>query len=102
MERLEHAVDVLAIAYPGTPPAVLLPRVRRHLGYVSGLLDARSTPDEHGRLLTAGGWLSLLAANYWRAEEVISAVAARAESEARELREAYREIRRTPSPPELA
>jgi transcriptional regulator with XRE-family HTH domain len=61
-ERLERAVDVLAVAYPGTPPVVLMPRVRRHLGYVSGLLDARSTLAEHGRLLVVGGWLSLLAA----------------------------------------
>jgi hypothetical protein len=41
---------------------VLLPRVRRHLGYVTGLLDGRSTLTEHGRLLAVGGWLSLLAA----------------------------------------
>jgi transcriptional regulator with XRE-family HTH domain len=62
VERLEHAVDMLAIAYPGTPPAVLLPRVRRHLGYVTGLVGSRSTLAEHGRLLVTGGWLSLLAA----------------------------------------
>ena len=30
--------------------------------------------------------------NYWRADEVIGVVAARAVNEARELREAYREI----------
>jgi transcriptional regulator with XRE-family HTH domain len=62
VERLERAVDMLATAYPGTPPAILLPRVRRNLGYVSGLVGARATLAEHGRLLTAGGWLSLLAA----------------------------------------
>jgi transcriptional regulator with XRE-family HTH domain len=62
VERLEHAVDMLATAYPGTPPAVQLPRVRRHLDYVTGLVGARATLDEHARLLTAGGWLSLLAA----------------------------------------
>ncbi len=62
LERLEQAVDALAVAYPGTPPAELLTRIRRHLGYVSGLLDARKTLTEHRRLLVTGGWLSLLAA----------------------------------------
>jgi transcriptional regulator with XRE-family HTH domain len=62
VERLERAVDSLAIAYPRTPPAALLPRVRAHLGYVTTLLDARKTLAEHRRLLTIGGWLSLLAA----------------------------------------
>ena len=58
--RLETAVDDLAVAYHGTPPRELLIRVRRHLGYVSQLLDARKTLTEHRRLLVAGGWLSLL------------------------------------------
>lgn len=62
IERLEQAVDELAIAYPGTPPAELLGRVRQYLGYVARLLDARKTLAEHRRLLVAGGWLSLLAA----------------------------------------
>jgi hypothetical protein len=62
VERIEQAVDDLAVAYPGTPPAQLLARVRAHLGYVTGLLDRRTTFAEHGRLLVAGGWLSLLAA----------------------------------------
>jgi hypothetical protein len=62
LERIEQAVDTLAVAYPGTPPAELLGRVRRRLGYVARLLDARKTLDEHRRLLVAGGWLSLLAA----------------------------------------
>jgi len=62
VEQIELAVDGLAVAYPGTPPGVLLPRVRAHLGYVTGLLDRRVTFAEHGRLLVAGGWLSLLAA----------------------------------------
>jgi len=62
LDRLEQAVDELAVAYPGTPPGVLLARVRRHLGYVARLLDARKTLAEHKRLLVAGGWLSLLAA----------------------------------------
>ena len=62
VERLELAVDELATAYPGTPPGELLGRVRGYLGYVSRLLDARTTLAEHRRLLVVGGWLSLLAA----------------------------------------
>jgi hypothetical protein len=62
LSRVEQAVDELAIAYPGTPPAEILARVRQHLGYVARLLDARKTLAEHRRLLVAGGWLSLLAA----------------------------------------
>jgi Helix-turn-helix domain len=62
LDRIEQAVDALAVAYPGTPPAELLGRVRRRLGYVTRLLDARMTLAEHRRLLVAGGWLSLLAA----------------------------------------
>jgi transcriptional regulator with XRE-family HTH domain len=62
VERLEQAVDSLAIAYPGIAPVALLKRVRAHLGYVTTLLEARKTLSEHRRLLTAGSWLSLLAA----------------------------------------
>ena len=62
VERLELAVDELATAYPGTPPGELLGRVRGYLGYISRLLDARTTLAEHRRLLVVGGWLSLLAA----------------------------------------
>ncbi|WP_433352211.1 hypothetical protein ACQP25_03940 [Microtetraspora malaysiensis] len=61
LDRLESAVDDLAMAYQGTPPAELLERVRQHLSYVSHLIDAKKTFVEHRRLLTAGGWLSLLA-----------------------------------------
>ncbi len=52
----------MAVAYHRTPPAALLPRVRAHLGYVTGLLDARATLAQRHRLLVSGGWLSLLAA----------------------------------------
>ena len=62
VERLELAVDDLATAYPGTPAAVLLDRVRSYLGYVTRLLDAKATLAERRRLLMVGGWLSLLAA----------------------------------------
>lgn len=60
--NIEQAVDDLAVAYPGTPPADLLARLRRHLAYVARCLEARKTLAEHRRLLVAGGWLSLLAA----------------------------------------
>jgi hypothetical protein len=62
VERLELAVDELAIAYPSTPSAELYGRVRGYLRYVGRLLDARMTLGEHRRLLVVGGWLSLLAA----------------------------------------
>ncbi|MEU8362304.1 hypothetical protein AB0C27_40430 [Nonomuraea sp. NPDC048882] len=62
LERLELAVDDLASAYPSSPPAQLLGRVRRHLDYVTLLMDGRKTLTEHRRLLVAGGWLSLLGA----------------------------------------
>ena len=62
MERLELAVDELATAYPGTPPAELNSRVRGYLGYTRRLLDGRMTLAEHRRLLVVAGWLSLLAA----------------------------------------
>ncbi|SDH49905.1 hypothetical protein SAMN05216553_1252 [Lentzea fradiae] len=62
LARLEAVVDELAIAYPMTPPQVLIGRIRRHLGYVNALLDARKTLAEHQRLLVIGGWLSLLGA----------------------------------------
>lgn len=62
IERLELAVDELAVAYPGTAPDELLGRVRAHLGYVGGLLDARATLTQRRRLLVTGAWLSLLAA----------------------------------------
>ena len=62
LERLELAVDELAVAYPGTLPVDLLDRVRAYLRYIGRLLDARMTLAEHRRLLVVGGWLSLLAA----------------------------------------
>jgi transcriptional regulator with XRE-family HTH domain len=62
LDRLELAIDELAIGYPVTPPAELLGPVHRHLRFVMRLVDARKTLDEHRRLLVVGGWLSLLAA----------------------------------------
>ena len=62
--RLELAVDDLAVRYSVTPPAHLLTDLRRHLGYVSRLLEpgVRKTLGEHRRLLISGAWLSLLGA----------------------------------------
>lgn len=59
---LELAFDDLAMAYPVTPPAELLVRLRHHLSYVGALMDSRMTLDERKRLIVVGGWLSLLAA----------------------------------------
>ncbi|MFG3259429.1 helix-turn-helix domain-containing protein [Streptomyces sp. NPDC048172] len=62
LSRLEADFDELAIAYATTPPQDLLPRVRRHTAYVAQLLDCRKPLKEHRRLLTVGGWLSLIGA----------------------------------------
>jgi hypothetical protein len=62
LTQLEEAFDSLATAYPVTPPGVLLPRIRGHIGYVTRLMDNRKTLADHKRLITVGGWLSLLAA----------------------------------------
>jgi transcriptional regulator with XRE-family HTH domain/tetratricopeptide (TPR) repeat protein len=59
---LELAFDDLAMAYPVTPPADLLVRLRHHLSYVGALLDSRMTLSEQKRLIVVGAWLSLLAA----------------------------------------
>ncbi|MFY1635803.1 helix-turn-helix domain-containing protein [Solwaraspora sp. WMMB335] len=61
---IEAAVDELATAYPTASPHALLPRVRRHLTYVTTLVGSgrRMTLDQHRRILVAGGWLSLLTA----------------------------------------
>jgi len=55
-------VDELATAYSRARPGVLLPRLRKHLGYVRRLLDVRKTLEQHRRLLVVGGWLQLLSA----------------------------------------
>src|SRR5580700_9877130 len=62
VDRIERAVDDLAVDYHVTAPARLLGRIRVHLAYIARLLDARKTLADHRRLLVAGGWLSLLAA----------------------------------------
>ena len=60
--RLEEAADRMAMSYAATPPEELLPQVRRHLSYVTGLIDVKMTIDGQRRLLAVGGWLALLAA----------------------------------------
>jgi transcriptional regulator with XRE-family HTH domain len=62
LTQLELAFDELAMAYPVTPPADLLGRLRQHLAYVNTLFDGRMTLHEQQRLIVVGGWLSLLAA----------------------------------------
>ena len=62
LDRLDRVADSVAMAYATTPPAELLPRVRRHLEYVTSLVDARKTLAQHRRLLVVGGWLALLRA----------------------------------------
>jgi hypothetical protein len=84
------------------------PRPRRA---ASARLDLALTLAATGRLDEAAGTALdavrsrlLVPSNYWRAEEVITTVAAQDEPEARELRTASREMRRddTPVPrPEL-
>jgi transcriptional regulator with XRE-family HTH domain len=61
-EGLEAAVGAFATAYPRMPHGELLPRVRAHLDYVTGLADTRATLAQKRRLLVSGAWLSLLAA----------------------------------------
>jgi transcriptional regulator with XRE-family HTH domain len=62
LDRLENAADSMATAYATVPPEQLLPRVSRHLGYVTTLVGARKTLAQHRRLLVVGGWFALLRA----------------------------------------
>ncbi len=62
LSQLEAGFDDLATAYQVTRPNVMLARLREQLSYVSALMDARKTLDEHRRLVVVGAWLSLLTA----------------------------------------
>lgn len=62
VEALEEVVELLARAYAGTDPSVLLAQVRRRAGEVAALLDRRVTLAQRRRLLVVGGWLALLGA----------------------------------------
>lgn len=93
LTRLERAFDELATAYPITPPQVLLRRVRKHTAYVAQLLDKRATLAERRRLLTVGGWLSLLGATVHVDLDQQDAATARMRTAATLAREAeHREI----------
>lgn len=61
LDLLDGAVDDLASSYATTAPAVLLDRVRAHLGYVGALLDGRATLSQRRRVMVSAAWLSLLA-----------------------------------------
>jgi hypothetical protein len=95
----EHARQVLA-RLESAADGPLRPRRA-----ASARLDLALTLAGTGRLDEAAGTALdavTIPSNYWRADEVITAVAARAEPEARELREAYREICGAPAPRRLA
>jgi transcriptional regulator with XRE-family HTH domain len=62
LDRIELAFDSMAMAYATTPPEILLPRVRRHLGYVGQLLDGRKTLGQYEKIIVIGSWFSLLRA----------------------------------------
>ena len=94
LTQLELVFDDLAMAYPVTPPQQLLQRLRRQLSYVSGIMDASKTLDEHRRLVVIGAWLSLLAATVHVDLEQQAAATARLRTAASSARHAgHDEIR---------
>lgn len=62
LELVEFTVDGLARSYTRVPPDELLRDVRTRARQIGSLLDGRSTLVQRRRLLTAAGWLALLAA----------------------------------------
>ena len=62
LDLLDTSIDTMARAYTRAPPAELLRDVRTSARQVSSLLDGRATLTQRRRLLTAAGWLALLAA----------------------------------------
>lgn len=62
LELVELSVDGLARSYTRVPPDELLRDVRVRARQVGKLLDGRATLAQRRRLLTAAGWLALLAA----------------------------------------
>ncbi|WP_223244594.1 transcriptional regulator [Streptomyces sp. CBMA156] len=62
LERLELTFHDLAVKYPTAAPQDLLDQVRKYSSYVTGLMDAKKTLEEHRKLLVIGGWFSLLGA----------------------------------------
>jgi transcriptional regulator with XRE-family HTH domain len=62
LNLLDAGVEEMARAYTRRPPAELLHSVRTGARQVGRLLDGRATLAQRRRLLTAAGWLALLAA----------------------------------------
>jgi hypothetical protein len=62
LNLLDDSVEEMARAYTRRPPAELLHSVRTGTRQVGRLLDGRATLAQRRRLLTAAGWLALLAA----------------------------------------
>jgi transcriptional regulator with XRE-family HTH domain len=62
LDLLDLSVDKMARVYTRAPPAELLRGVRTSARQISSLLDGRATLAQRRRLLTATGWLALLAA----------------------------------------
>lgn len=62
LNLLDASVEEMARAYTRRPPAELLHSVRTGARQVGRLLDGRATLAQRRRLLTAAGWLALLAA----------------------------------------
>jgi transcriptional regulator with XRE-family HTH domain len=62
LELVELSVDRLARSYTRVPPDELLRDVRTRARQIGRLLDGRATLAQRRRLITAAGWLALLAA----------------------------------------
>lgn len=62
LDLLDRSVDGSARSYTRVPPDELLRDVRTRARQIGSLLDGRATLAQRRRLLTAAGWLSLLAA----------------------------------------
>lgn len=60
LAELETTTDELCRAYSTQDPAALRGRTTAHLRYVLGLLDGRTTLDQHRELLVRAGWDALL------------------------------------------
>lgn len=60
LDELEMTTDQLCRAYSTHDPAVLRNQATTHLRYVFGLLDGRTTLDQHRELLVRAGWDALL------------------------------------------
>jgi len=78
LDLLAESVGRLCRDYPVVDPHVLSVRARKHLQYVTGLLDKRATLTQHRELLVIAGWLSaLLACTLYDAGDPAAAETAR-------------------------